>query len=166
MFQNEAASMGYRDGFGTTRSVKKVYLWETGEEVGRSLPGRVRGGRRVNGGAHHPLATNTPPSSSSPSPPSSSPSPPTTPPPCSYIYRTWASLDTTQHDGSKDVAIQCSVQMLMISIGFLYINNFKGLNELELTITGWILPVFNHIYRVVEAWNTLIFCLLNYIVVI
>lgn len=77
--------MGYRDGFGTTRSVKKVYLWETGEEVGRSLPGRARGGRR----GHHPLATNTPPSSSSPSPPSSSPSPPTTPPPCSYIYRTW-----------------------------------------------------------------------------
>lgn len=89
-FQNEAAGMGYRDGFGTTRSVKKVYLWETGEEGGRSLPGRVRGGRRGN---HHPLATNTPPSSSSPSPPSSSPSPPTTPPPCSFIYRTWTEVN-------------------------------------------------------------------------
>lgn len=71
--------MGYRDGFGTTRSVKKVYLWESGGE----------GGRRARGGSHHPLATSSPPSSSSPSPPSSSPSPP---PPASYIYRTWGWL--------------------------------------------------------------------------
>lgn len=80
IFQTDCAGMGYRDGFGTTRSVKKVYLWETGGEGGRSLPGRAR---------RHPLAS-SPPSSSSPSPPSSSPSPPDTPPqPCSYIYRAW-----------------------------------------------------------------------------
>nr|CAD7575037.1 unnamed protein product [Timema californicum] len=77
---------GYRgtrappDGFGTTRSVKKV-----------GARHRQAGGG--GGAGAHPLATTTPPSSSSssPSPPSSSPSPPlvsSPPPPCSYIYRT------------------------------------------------------------------------------
>lgn len=92
-------SEGYRggrnpDGFGTTgRSVKKVYLWETGGEDARGHRSLSRPARqRHRGGAPHPLATSSPPSSassSSPSPPSSSPSPPHgTPPPCSFIYRT------------------------------------------------------------------------------
>lgn len=103
------------DGYNTTRSVKKVYLWETegGRERrtgggGGSRARRSRGTPAHHGG--HPLATSSssgnsssspsPPSSSSPSPPPSlaplhsMPGLPGSPPrsphraPCSFIYRT------------------------------------------------------------------------------
>lgn len=62
-FQNDGNNYHHREGFGTTRSVKKVYLWGASE-------GRARPPRQHNANAS---------SSSSPSPPSSSPSPPASP---------------------------------------------------------------------------------------
>lgn len=67
--QNDGNNYHHRDGFGTTRSVKKVYLW--GASEGRARPPRP----------HNANAS----SSSSPSPPSSSPSPPASPSPAAHI---------------------------------------------------------------------------------